>query len=291
MKLKDFLSKLKKDGKINSAEFDSAIETAPDWDFPDKAIDPFEASFLTLDRAATEKSVHSKLKREFLDPFDNDFKKILGVIDTFDHFKASEIDKLASTYEKSSAITTYLPDLLNKIKAAPAGDEETKKELKKQKDTVQELLAKIEKINTETAEREKHWQKEAEEKINSYKLNGELEKLSKSIKLASEFEKARDHITKSILGEIKASNNLAIAETDGQTVVQVLDKEGKPRFNGNSAITINQLLEEGFKPFIKANNAGDGNDGNEGSGRQETKRFTVPDGKPQIRQGVRTTVG
>lgn len=300
MKLKDFLTKLKKDGKITQAEFDTAIETAPDWEFPDKATEAFEASFLTLDRAATDKTVHSKLKREFLDPLDNDFKKILTVIDGVDKFKASEIDKIGSTYEKSAAITAYLPQLLEKIKATPSTDEETKKELKKHKDTVQELMAKIETINTETANREKHWQKESEEKINSFRMRSQLEKLANGIKFGKAYsdDVIRKDITKAKLNELLALNKFQLIEKpDGQDPdLQPVDEKGQPRFlnNGNTPITTNYLLEEAFKPYIKASNAGDNDDdenaGGAGKG-QETKRFKVSDdGKTTFRQGARTTV-
>lgn len=296
MIFKDFLTKLKKDGKITEAEFDTAIESAPEWEFPDKAVQAFEASFLTIDRAATDKSVHSKLKREFLDPLDNDFKKILTVIDGVDKFKSSEIDKLSSTYEKSAAITAYLPDLLNKIKATPATDEETKKELKKAKDTVQELMGKIETINNETLTKEKHWQKEAEQKINSFRLDIELEKRANSFKFGKAFEdeSIRKDITKAKLDKIRSSFPLSLVENDGQTDIQVLDKEGKPRFyeGSNTPVTINKLLEDEFKPYIKASNVGDDDDDSDGddSQSQETKRFKVSDTKNQPRQGARTTV-
>jgi hypothetical protein len=72
MKLKDFFTKLKADGKINQAEFVSFVDTVPEFEIPDKAVEAFESSFLTIDRAATDKSVHSKLKREILDPVDQE---------------------------------------------------------------------------------------------------------------------------------------------------------------------------------------------------------------------------
>ncbi|HEY9488386.1 MAG TPA: hypothetical protein VIQ51_08640, partial [Chryseosolibacter sp.] len=69
--------------------------------------------------------------------------------------------------------------------------------------------------------------------------------------------------------------------------------EGKPLFKegSNTAVTINQLLEDEFKPYIKANNTGDDDD-EEGddSGGQATKRFKVDDQNKKIRQGSRTTV-
>lgn len=301
MIFKDFLAKLKKDGKINEAEFDAAIESAPEWDFPDKAIQAFESAFLTIDRAATDKQVHAKLKREFLDPFDNDFKKILTVIDQFDKFKSSEIDKLQSTYEKSAAITSFLPDLLEKVKATPATDEQTRQELEKSKATIQELMDKIEKLNADTTAKERHWEKAAEEKIKNYRIETELEKLANSFKFGKAYEtpEVRSALTRSKLGEIKQIHKLDLVEKDGQTTIMVLDQDGKPRFNGNTAVTIKDLLEESFKPFIKANNAGDdGDDDDEhnhnpssstpqGSGR--VKSYQVDD-QGQRRQGARTTV-
>jgi hypothetical protein len=294
MKYKDFLSKLKDDGKITNAKFLAAIESAPDLEIDDEAVKAFEESFLTPERASVDKRVHSKLKREYLDPLDNDFKKILTVIDGFDKFKSSEIDKMQSTYDKSAAITAYLPELLNKIKGQPVTDEETKKELAKHKETVQELMAKIETINNETTTKEKHWQKQSEEKINSFRLNMELEKLANSFKFGKAFqdEIVRKDITKVKLDKLLASNKLQLIEKDGQVSISVLDNECKPRFNGNSAVTINQLLEEELKPYIKSSNAGDDDDDQGGNTKvQATKQFKVSDdGKTQFRQGTRNTV-
>jgi hypothetical protein len=89
MKFKDALTKFKTDGKIVNPEFDKAIETAPDWEFPDKALEAFEAVFMTPDRAKTDKTVHSKLLREILDPVDKEIQPLIAFIDTIDKFKAS----------------------------------------------------------------------------------------------------------------------------------------------------------------------------------------------------------
>lgn len=299
MKLKDFFTKLKKDGKISQAEFDSAIEAAPDWEFPDKAIEAFEASFLTLDRAATEKSIHSKLKFEILNPVDNELKPLLAFVDSVDKFKASEIDKMTSTYDKIKALQAAIPELFEKVKKAPTTDEETKKKLKTFEETNQELLQRIEKMNNDFATKEKGFQSEYEKKISDYQLGIELEKLANSIKFGKAYsdEAIRKDITKAKLDKIRATSHLKIVTTDnGQASIQVTDKEGKPLFkeNSNSAVTINQLLEEEFKPFIKANNIGDDDDddqsqqGDDSSG--QTKRFKVNDQKPNLRQGARTTV-
>jgi hypothetical protein len=297
MKIKDFLTKLKTDGKITDPGFLAAIEGAADVHiFPDETLPVFESAFLTTDRAATDKTVHTKLKREILDPVDVELKPILAFIDTIDKFKASEIDKMNSTYEKIKAIQTAIPALYEKAKKAPE-DEEIKKKLKTFEDSNQDLLQRIDKMNKEYSEKEKFFQTESEKKISDFKLNMELEKMANSIKFGKAFsdDAVRKDITKVKLDGLRAKHALQLVDKDGQTQIQVTDKEGKPLFNGNSAVTINQLLEEEFKPYIKANNAGDDDDSDNGSGKssegRDTKRFKVQDdGKTQFRQGARTTV-
>ena len=295
MKLKDFFTKLKTDGKITDTEFVTFTETVPEVEIPDKAVQAFEASFLTIDRAATDKAVHSKLKREILDPVDANLKEILGFIDNIDHFKASEIDKMTSTYEKMKAINAAVPELYEKVKKTPVTDEETKKKLKTFEETNQELLQRIEKMNTEFSTKEKTIQGEYQKKISDFQLNIELEKMADSIKFGKAYSDPliRKDITKAKLDKLRATAHLKLVDTDGQTAIQVTDREGKPLFKegSNSAVTINQLLEDEFKPYIKANNTGDDDD-EEGddSGAQATKRFKVDDQKTKPRQGARTTV-
>lgn len=288
MKYKDFLTKLKENGKINQAEFLAAIESAPDAEFPDKAFEAFENSFLTVDRAAAHPDVNAKLRAELLDPVDRDFQKLLDfdLKDYIDHTKASELKGEKSTYKKMAALGPVLLDVIKKVKVAPAVDEDTKKKLTEKENTIQELLGRIETINTEYATKEKTLQSEFDKKIHDYKLDGELEKMSNTFTLAEAYEETRPAITKVILAELKGKHSLSLGEKDGQSVVQVLEKDGKPKFNGNTPVTVNQLLEEHWKPFIKKSNSDDGK-----PNPRETQRFKVDETiNKQHRQGARTTV-
>jgi len=294
MKIKDFLTKLKTDGKITDPGFLAAIEAAPDVHiFADETLPVFENAFLTHDRAFTDKQVNAKIRREVLDPFDTELKPLIAFIDTLDRFKASEIDKMTSTYDKVKALRDAIPALVDKVKKSPDSDEDTKKKLKGLEEAKQELLERIEKMNTEATTKEKFWQDESEKKINGYRLNTELEKLANSITFGKAYSDPtiRKDITKGKLDLLRLQHNLQLVDKDGQTTIQVTDKEGKPLFkeNSNTAVTINQLLEEEFKPYIKASNAGDDKD--DDSDDQATKRFKVSDeGKTTFRQGSRTTV-
>lgn len=292
MKYKDFLTKLKENGKINQAEFLSAIESAPDAEFPDKAFEAFENSFLTLERATTHPEVNSKLRAELLDPVDVNIRKLLehDLKDYFDHAKANELKGEKSTYKKMEMLGPALLDVVKKVKQAPTTDEDTKKKLKTLEETRDELMQKIEQMNSEFSSKEKTIKSEFEKQIHDYKLGGELEKLANSFTFAKQFsdDTIRKDLTKVKLDKLRSENALNLVEKDGQFSINVLDKDGKPKFNGNSAVTINQLLESELKPFLKVNNTDDTDPGTSRS--QETQRFKVENQNPTFRQGARTTV-
>jgi hypothetical protein len=293
MKYKDFLTRLRDNGKINnSPEFIAAIESAPDAEFPDKAFEAFEGSFMTVDRAAAHPEVNTKLRAQLLDPIDADIKKLFENVlkDHVDPANAHVINSEKNTYKKFEAVISLLPKAMEKIKATPTTDEETKKKLQTLEDTRKELLEKIGTMNSEYAAKEKELQKQFTGQLNDYKLNGELEKLSNNYTLAEGFDKTRPAITKVILADLRAKHSLSLGENDGQTEIQVLDKDGKPKFNGNTPVAIKSLLDEAFDPFIKKNNSsGDGQ--NQQQNQDTSKRsFSVDQNKNQTRQGARVTV-
>jgi hypothetical protein len=288
MKSKDFFKKLKSDGKINQAEFDSMLESVPDFDISDKAVEAFESSFMTAERALTHPDVNSKLRAELLDPVDRDIAKLLehDLKDYIPHEDASRLKGEKSTYKKVGALGPALVEAIKKLKAAPTTDEDTKKKLKTLEETNQDLLGKIESINKEYSTKEETIKTEWQKKFHDYQLDGELEKMSNSFIFAEGFEEKRPSITKVTLADLKSQHSLSLGEKDGQIAINVLDKEGKPKFNGNSPVTINQMLEEAYKPFIKKNNSDDKDKGQ----NRETRTTVDQTNQNQSRQGVRTTV-
>jgi hypothetical protein len=113
--------------------------------------------------------------------------------------------------------------------------------------------------------------------------------MSNSFTLAEAYEETRPAIAKVILADLKSKHSLSLGEKDGQTTVNVFDRDGKPKFlnNGNTPVTIKNLLEEAYKPFIKKNNS----DEQRGESNRET-RFHVDqqNQNPKIRQGSSTSV-
>jgi hypothetical protein len=288
MKSKDFFKKLKSDGKINQAEYDSFIESVPEFDMPDKAVEAFESAFMTAERAITHPEVNSKLRAELLDPVDRDIAKLLehDLKDYLPHEEVSRLKGEKSTYKKVGSLGPALVEAIKKVKAAPSTDEDTKKKLKTLEENNQELLGKIESINKEYSEKENSIKTEWQKKFHDYQLDGELEKMSNSFTLAEAYDVNRPAITKVILADLKSKHSLSLGEKDGQTVINVLDKEGKPKFNGNSPVTINQMLEEVWKPFIKKNNSDQGQQPN----RETRTNVDTQNQNQNVRRGVRTTV-
>jgi hypothetical protein len=293
MKYKDFLTKLKDNGRINQAEFLAAIESAPDAEFPDKAFEAFEESFMTLDRASSHPSVNTKLRAELLDPIDLNIKKTFETVlkDHIDPANVHVINSEKNTYKKFEAMISMLPKVMDKLKTTPGTDEETKKKLTSLEDTKKELLQRIEAMTSEYSEKEKTLTKDYESKFSSYKLDGELEKLSNKYTLAEAYEKTRPAITKVLLADLRAKHSLSLGEKDGQTEIQVTDKDGKPKFleNSNTQVTISSLLDSVFEPFVKKNNS-ESQDSSQTRSQDTQQRFSVDKNQTTARQGTRTTV-
>lgn len=284
MKTKDFFKKLKEQGKINNAEFDAFIESIPDFEMPDTVVPVFEDSFFTKDRALSHKDISGPLWSKALDPIDNDIKEILKFLPAE---TVIDIEKQDSTYKKMAAVKSGIQTAIQKAGKNPV-DEDVKKKLHEKESVIQDLMGKIEKINTDYANKEKTIASEWEGKFKNYRLDSELEKLANSFTFADAYKDSRPALTKALLGEIKAKNKLDLVEKDGGFDLVVLDEQtGAPRFNGNSPVTISSLLEEPFKAFLKVNN----NDTQQnGKTNQATQSYKVDTQNPSIRRGANTSV-
>jgi hypothetical protein len=298
-KSKEFFALLKEQGKINNPKFDELIDKLPDFEIDSEAVSAFENSFMTVDRAVTHQDVNRKIKFETLNPINKDLEKIIQVVASIDKTSADRLESLTrdlgvgsqgqrvpDTYKRMEFLTSSLGELFNKVKTAPAGgDEELKKELAKKDQTIQEALQKLSNSEKEFKGLLTQKETEFETKLHDYKLDSELQKMAGSFTLAEAYDKNRDAINKVILSELKGTNRLKLGTKDGQTSISVLDENGEPRYNGNSPILINQLLEEKYKPFLKQSNA-------DGEPRQTSpKTVPVTNGKTTtIRRGASTKV-
>lgn len=293
-KAKEFFSLLKQQGQINEPKYDELLEKMPDFDVPEEAVKAFENSFYTLDRAAVNPAVNRKIRHEVLKPIDRDFEKIIQAVASVDKETGTKLqslirdgaDKLPDTYKRTEFLANTLGEVFNKVKTAPAGgDEELKKELQKREQTIQDALQKLQEAESQHKTVLTQKEKEFEERLHEYQLDTELQKLAGSYTLAEAFEKTRPAINKVVLSELKGSNKLRLGMKDGQNIIQVFDDKGEPRYNGNSPITINHLLEEKYKPFLKQSSA-------EPEPKTNPKTTFTSSGNtnPTLRRGVSTQV-
>lgn len=250
MKSKDLFKKLKDQGKIANDDYDKFVESVPEFEVPDTVFASIEDNFLTRERATADPKIVGKIRAEVFDAVDENLKGILPVLDVF---SASEIDKETDTFKKLKLFKKAIPDTIDKAKKANPDEAEKVKELNKQN---AELLEKIAKINSEKEVEKTNLQKGFEEEKKSILLDWSLrDKLSK-FTLADEHKDLREAITTLILTDVKGKEKLTLDEK-GQIVVieEIVNGVPKPKFKGNDQVTIDELLAEKVKPYLKRNNA------------------------------------
>lgn len=294
MKLKEFLTKMKTDGKIVLPEFDEYLKTAPDAEIPDSVTKAIEENFMTRERAVADRAVNTEIWGKALYPIDREIEKMTNFIDTVDKDLAKDIrwmvkdlapgKTVPDTFKQMDKISANLPKLLEKFKAAPIDDEATKKKIAEHEKTIQEFTTKFTNAETEYKEHIKKIQEESENSLHDYKLDTELEKIGNKYKLADVFEETRPAITKVIMSEIRQQNKLKLGEKDGRPYIHVLDDKGQPKFNGNSPVTIESVLEKPYQPFLKKSESDSGGQGNPRTTTVQTNT------NPAIRRGASTTV-
>jgi hypothetical protein len=261
MKGKAFLEKINKQGKINNEDFNKVLETFPDIELPDVWVNLFEENFLTRERATADFEITKRIKAESLNGVDEKLKGVIALLDAKDK---EEVEKEVNTYKKVELLHSAIPRLLEKVKGNNPTTDEKVKELEK---TNQELVEKIKIINTESENKVKSVQKEFDEKERGMKVDWTLDKELLKYTFADEFTGIKEAILKGILSDVKGKNTLAL-DDKGQILVQeIVNGAPKQKFNGNDPVTIDSLLAEPLKPFLKKNNK-------EGDGSQQQQQQT-----------------
>ncbi len=273
MKLKDFLEKKNAQGKINNEDFNKALATIPDVELPDLWVNLFDENFLTRDRAESDFKITQKIKAETLNAVDANLKKVLPLLDAKDQ---EDIDKDLSTYKKIELFGSAIPKLLDKVKGENPSDNEKVKQLEK---NVKEFADKVAVVTREKEDALKEQQRQFEDERSSLRLDWTLDKKLSEYILADEFIPLREAIITNVKTDIRTKNSLQL-DDKGQIVVVEIDpatRVAKPKFNGNDPVTIDSLLSDPLKNFLKKNNAGGGNGEEKGSKQKPPKRETVDD--------------
>lgn len=292
MKLKAFLERTNKQGKINNEDFTKSLEKLPeDLELPDVWVNLFDENFLTRERAAADFDIMKKIKAESLNGVDEKLKGVIAILDTA---TKEEFEKENNTYKKVEMLQVAIPKLLEKAKGDNPSTDEKVKQLEKNNS---ELVEKIKTINAEKETEVKKLQQSFQEKETGMRLEWTLDKKLGEYVFADEFTGIKEAIVKGIVNDVKGKNSLAL-DDNGQILVQeIVNGTAKQKFNGNDPVTIDSLLADPLKPFLKKNNAGDNKEGQHQQQQTRTPRIVVPaHGDPskmtlkEMRQAQKDTV-
>jgi hypothetical protein len=254
MKLKQHFTTLKSQAKLENEDFNKFIEALPeDMEIPDIAVNLLAENFLTRQRAISDKHVYDKIRAETLNGVDDQVRNILPMLSSVDR---DIVEKETNSYKKIELIKTALD---NAIKAAKNDNPEAGEQVKELKKTQSELTEKIKSINLERETEVKTLKDSFEKDKKGMKLDWTLDKKLSEFEFGDEYKTVRSTLTDSIIGKIKSEH---VLELDDKGNIQVLDKESrKPLFEGNNPVTLEHLLVEPLKPFIKKNNKDEGAQG------------------------------
>jgi hypothetical protein len=285
-KIKEWFTQLKEQGKIENEDFDKFLEAAPDVEIPDIAIKAFDEHFMTLDRAVASKDVRTKLRAEILNPIDNEVaelaeKYLKDFVDpvTLDELKKNNVN----SYNKIKLLKKIIPETIDKVKKAAPLDDDGKERIRKAEQGTREMIDRIKAMEAEKDKFANQLQDKFATDLHNVKLDYHLRDLTKKYKLAEAYEKNRDDLTQMFISNIRGSNTLKLEEKEGKAQVYILDEAGSPKFNGNSPVTIENLLEEKFKPYLQQSAGGAPPPNN-----PQPRQTTPPN--PAIRRGASTTV-
>lgn len=267
MKAKDFLLKLTRQGKINNEDFNKVIETFPDIELPDVWANMVDESFLTRERALADTKVYDTIRGEVLDGVKLNIKEYLPFLAPEDQ---ETIGKEPKAFNQLKMLKDAFGRSIEKIKTEnPSNDEKVKELTKINQDYVKQITT--QKTEFENIQKEQLKKFEAE-KI-GMKTDWTLDKKLGEYTFADEYKEVKPHLTKGIIDKIK-SENVLMLDDSGQIQIHEKTESGatKQKFNGNEPVTLDKLLEEPLKPFLKKNNGAAagaaGQNGQNGSGRQ-----------------------
>jgi hypothetical protein len=272
MKTRSFLEKISKQGKIANEDFTKALETLPEThELPDVFVNLFEENFLTRERAQADPKVYDTIRGEVLDGVKLNIKEYLPFLDPKDQ---EEISKEPKGFNQLKMLKEAFGRSLENVKTQnPSTDEKVKELTKINKEYVEKLTAQENDFKKQFKEKESAFLAEKQ----GMKTDWTLDKKLGEYTFADEYKEVKPHLTKGVIDKIKSENVLILGE-DGQIQIHEKTESGvtKQKFNGNEPVTLDKLLEEPLKPFLKKNNstatgaAAQGANGSQGRTTQTT---------------------
>jgi hypothetical protein len=156
--------------------------------------------------------------------------------------------------------------MLEKVKGESPSDNEKVKQYEK---NIKELADKLTLVSKEKEDALKEQLRKFEEEKSGMMLDMSLKQKFAEFTFADEFIPLKEAIIKNVVDTVKSKNALQL-DDKGQILVVDIDpttRVAKPKFNGNDPVTIDSLLSDPLKNFLKKNNTGDNTTGKDKGGR------------------------
>lgn len=255
MKPKEFFTKRGEQAKIKDEAYAKFVETLDksDIEIPDEVDKLLEKHFMTPERAKADKEIIGTARAQVYNIVDELIDDILPEVEKIDKILAVDISNEKDTLSKIKKLKPTLEKIATKANSANSEDSE---KIKVYQEEQKNLLKKINEINTENEKKFSKMTNDFEEQKKTLILDHALKHRISQIEYAEEHKQLRGAIDKVIFSALKEENHLSLNES-GDFQVSILENGvPKPKFNGNTQVTFDQVLEEKVKPYVKKNNSG-----------------------------------
>lgn len=272
MKAIDFFTKRFKQGKIEDDATTKFLATLPaEMEIPDDIDKSLERVFMTADRAKADKDIIGAARAQVYNIIDE-------IMSTDIYPNLEKVDKTAvvdlSNDKDTLSKLKKLGPVLDKVSIKANGSDSTEK-LKEYEKEQEKLLKRIADMNVDFTKKEGDQKKTFEEEKKTLLLDHALKQRLGKVDYAEEHKELRGAIDDVIFAALKKENHLSLNES-GEFVVSIMENGiPKPKFNGNTQVTFDQVLEEKVKPYVKKNNSSDGKKEKQ---KETPKHITQPAG-------------
>lgn len=249
MKAKDAFLKLKEQGKIESPEYETFLNTLPDFEFPEPVFQALEDKFFTIERAKADPTIQSHYKAQTLNGVDAWIAE--GVKDQM--WPSSILDE-KDTFKRLKMIRGEVTNEIQRLKNKP-GDTDKDKKIGDLSATVDQLTQKINSMTSEYTASRDGFEKDYRNKVDALELDYAIRGQADQYVFADEYSNSpeiKEVVRKAVIDKVKGGGFFSLK--DGQIKVWENESRTSPKLQGNSEVTFKSLLDKAVEPYIKKNN-------------------------------------
>lgn len=232
------------------ADLFASASAFKDIEIPDEVAAKFSSTYLTRERALSDEQILAKVNKDsrgrVFDSVDLKLKKFIS--------KLSPEDQDAINNESNTLLKL---ELLDKAIDNVAKTQDTAKISEAARKREEELHAKIGELTKTISDKDVNLQKQVKE----VKLDYALRNKAFGFELAPEFatEKHKNFLADSTISDLKKKYLLEFDEADQSIIHLRKNTDGviTDVFEGNTKLTLDDVLKKEYQPYIKKSTAGD----------------------------------